>query len=142
MTDSSRLSALPLRRMIARAVALSAIVTLSVTAAAPHLHAMRHLKLLRSSPAADTALASSPDAIRLWMSEPVNAPVSKIALSTEAGAVITLGALTRGAAKGAPLVASIISPLPPGRYKVAWKAMSKDGHVVNGAFAFRVGTAH
>ncbi|MEQ1689932.1 MAG: copper resistance CopC family protein [Gemmatimonas sp.] len=142
MNDSSRLSAHSARRLIARAAALSAIVALSVTVAAPRVQAMRHLKLLRSSPVADTALASSPDAIRLWMSEPVNAPISKIALATDAGAVITLGRLTRGAAKDAPLVASIVAPLAHGRYKVTWKAMSKDGHVVNGSFAFRVGAAH
>jgi methionine-rich copper-binding protein CopC len=31
------------------------------------------------------------------------------------------------------------SPLTAGGYKVTWKAMSKDGHVVNGTIAFTVG---
>ncbi|MBL0169636.1 MAG: copper resistance protein CopC [Gemmatimonadaceae bacterium] len=123
-----------------RAVALMvALVTL--TAAPRPSQAMRHLKLARSSPAADTTLSASPDAIRLWMSEPTDAPVSKITLRTDAGTVMALGALTRGAAKDAPLVAPILKPLVAGGYKVTWKAMSKDGHVVNGTFAFHVALA-
>ena len=102
---------------------------------------MRHLKLVRSSPSADTVMAKSPDAIRLWLSEPADAPVSKIALTTAAGAKVVIGAVTRDAAKDAPLVAVIPASLPNGGYSVTWKAMSKDGHVVNGTFAFHVGAA-
>ncbi len=103
--------------------------------------ARRHLRLLRGSPAADTTLAASPDAIRLWLSEPTEAPGSKIALANAAGAAVTLQPISRDAAKDAPLVAKVAAPLPPGAYKVTWKAMSRDGHVVNGTYGFTVGAA-
>ena len=102
-------------------------------------HAMRHLRLVRSAPTADAVLPTSPDAIRLWLSEPAEAPVSKITVTTTAGAAVAVGPVTRDAAKDAPLVARITTPLAAGGYRVSWKAMSKDGHVVRGEFGFRVG---
>jgi methionine-rich copper-binding protein CopC len=99
----------------------------------------RHLKLVKSSPAADSVLATAPTAIRLWLSEPAELPATKIALTTAAGATVKLNAVTRAASKDAPLEATIATPLANGVYKVTWKAMSKDGHVVNGTFTFTVG---
>ncbi len=46
--------------------------------------------------------------------------------------------MTRAEAKDAPLSAAISKPLAAGAYKVTWKAMSKDGHVVNGTIDFKV----
>ena len=129
------------RRTILRAMLMLVVSALFAAGATRSAQAMRHLKLVRSSPAADTVLATSPDAIRLWMSEPTVAKVSKIRLTTATGVAIALGALTRDATKDAPLVATIPTPLNAGRYTVTWKAMSKDGHVVNGVFAFRVDVA-
>ena len=37
-----------------------------------------------------------------------------------------------------PVVAKFSAPLADGKYTVTWKAMSKDGHVVNGVSAFTV----
>jgi len=122
----------------------SVFTALAVTAmalAARPISALPHLKLLRSSPAADTVLISSPDAIRLYLSEPTQAPVSKITLATAAGAAVALSAVTRDSTKDAPLVAKLVKPIGNGAYKVTWKAMSKDGHVVDGTFNFRVNAA-
>jgi len=117
----------------------------AVSVAAPATHAsatpraaMRHLRLVRSFPAKDTSLTSSPDVIRVWLSEPTEKGVSKITLATSSGVAIPLEALTRDAAKDAPLVAKLSKPLSAGAYAVTWKTMSKDGHVVNGTFGFRV----
>ena len=117
---------------------------LAVTAmafAARPIAALPHLKLLRSSPAADSVLTSSPDAIRLYLSEPTQAPVSKITLATDAGAAVALAPVTRDSTKDAPLVAKLVKPIGNGAYKVTWKAMSKDGHVVDGTFNFHVKAA-
>ena len=112
-----------LRVTITAAVSALALGSMASSASAMHdvaMHdvAMRHLKLVRSSPAADSVMATSPDAIRLWLSEPAEAPVSKIALATDAGTAIAVGAVTRDAAKDAPLVAKITKPLSAGGYKV------------------------
>lgn len=98
----------------------------------------RHLRLVRSSPAADTVMTKSPEAISLWLSEPAELPMTKIALSTTGGADIVLAPLTRGKTKGAPVQATLVKPLAYGAYTVKWKAASKDGHVVDGTFAFHV----
>jgi hypothetical protein len=121
------------------------VAACTVTALAPssavHASARRHLKLVRSFPAADTTLATSPDAIRLWLSEPTELPATKIAVTTQAGAAVATSAITRAEGKDAPVVASMVKPVSAGRYTVTWKAMSKDGHVVNGTFRFTVGAA-
>ena len=62
--------------------------------------------------------------------------IGHVALVT---AAVMTAAPTRTADKGAPAVAMFTSPLTAGRYTVTWKAMSKDGHVVNGTIAFTVG---
>ena len=99
----------------------------------------RHLKLVKSSPTADTVLAKAPTVIRLWLSEPAELLATRIALKTAAGVAVKTSAVTRAVTKAAPLEAKIATPLANGAYSVTWKAMSKDGHVVNGTFAFTVG---
>ena len=102
--------------------------------------AMRHLRLVRSFPAADTVLARSPDTVRLWWSERPELPFTKIELRNAKGVAIKLRPAARPKdAKDASVAASIVTPLPPGTYNVSWRTMSKDGHVMKGSFAFRVG---
>jgi copper resistance protein C len=131
----------PFRRLASRLAVLGTVAAILLAGSARPSQAMRHLRLLRASPAADTVLSSSPDAIRLWLSEPTDAAVSKVSLATADGKAVAVGTLTRAAEKDAPLVAPIPSTLAAGGYAVTWKAMSKDGHVVNGTFSFRVRAA-
>ena len=127
--------------LVSRRAVVALFSVMAVGIAVRPISALPHLKLLRSSPGADTVLTASPDAIRLYLSEPTQAPVSKISLTTEAGAPVALAPLTRDTTKDAPLVAKLLKPIGHGAYKVTWKAMSKDGHVVDGTFNFRVGAA-
>jgi methionine-rich copper-binding protein CopC len=128
----------PFSRVFARrSVAVVSVVAALAAVSAPGA-AMRHLRLVKSFPSADTTLAKSPDAIQLWLSEPTELPAAKIALANDAGVAIPTATITRGAEKNAPLSAAITTPLAAGGYKVTWKAMSKDGHVVNGTIAFKV----
>ncbi len=130
------------RRTVLGLTALAVIAGLAaMTAVAPETQAMRHLRLVSSFPAKDTVLTTSPDAIRLWLSEPTQAPVSKVTLTTASGAAVALATLSREDTKDAPLVAHLTKPVSAGTYKVTWKAMSKDGHVVNGTFGFQVKAA-
>lgn len=126
------------RLVMVVALAAGTVATLAPSSAV-QAAVRRHLKLVRSFPAADTTLATSPDAIRLWLSEPAEVPATKIAVTTEAGAAVATSAITRADTKDAPLVATLVKPVSAGRYLVTWKAMSKDGHVVNGTFHFTVG---
>ncbi len=130
-----------LRSSLVRAASLLAVGLFIAAAAATPTQAMRHLRLVRSAPMADSMVATSPAAISLWMSEPTDAAISKISLASADGKAVPLGAITRAAAADAPLVAKVPSTLANGAYTVTWKAMSKDGHVVDGAFKFHVHTA-
>lgn len=97
-----------------------------------------HLKLKRSFPARDTVLTTSPDAVRLWLSEPAELPATKISVSTDTKAAVAVEKATRASGADAPIEAKFAKPLGAGHYTVTWKTMSKDGHVVNGTFGFTV----
>jgi methionine-rich copper-binding protein CopC len=125
---------------VRRATACAALVLASATAATGAL-AMRHLRLVRSFPAASAVLTTSPDAVRLWLSEPPELKLTKIALTDAKGGAVKLGPVTSDSAKGTGAVAKIATRLPNGAYNVSWRTMSKDGHVVKGTFAFKVGAA-
>ena len=97
-----------------------------------------HLKLKQSFPAKDTVLAKSPDAVRLWLTEKADLPATKITVTTDAKAPVPMAKPARGTEADAPIEARFTQPLAAGRYTVAWKTMSKDGHVVSGTFSFSV----
>ena len=122
-------------RPITAAVAI-AVTVATAPSLAPALSAARlpHLKLKRSFPAKDTVLTTSPDAIRLWLTEKADLPATRITLASAGGGSVTVdkSACTRREAVHEP------QPLAAGRYLVTWKTMSKDGHVVNGTFGFEV----
>lgn len=136
-------SALCRRLAVAALVVLPVAVPFLPMQAAP-MHAvplrvmpLPHLHLKRSSPAADTTLTSAPDAIRLWFTEAPDLAVTRITVTSGAKAIPTAKP-TRATAADAPVVASFVAPPSAGLYTVAWKTMSKDGHVVQGTFAFTV----
>ncbi|HYW33200.1 MAG TPA: copper resistance CopC family protein [Gemmatimonas sp.] len=99
---------------------------------------MRHLRLVRSFPSADTVLTRSPDAVRLWWSEAAELPFTKVELVGTTAGKIPLEKATRASAKGSPVVARVPKALPAGTYRVSWRTMSRDGHAIKGEFAFRV----
>ncbi len=126
-------SATARRAADARAAAVSVVPA--------HTEAVRHVRLVRSFPMADSILTTSPDAIRLWWSEPVELPMTKVELTDAAKRPIALGTIERASADDAPAMARIPKALPAGSYTVSWKTMSKDGHAMKGTFAFRVRAA-
>ncbi|MBL0940050.1 MAG: copper resistance protein CopC [Gemmatimonadaceae bacterium] len=101
-----------------------------------------HLRLKASFPGKDTTLTTSPDAVRLWLSEPADLPATKISVVDAKGAAVGVAKLTRGAKADDPVVGTFTTPPGDGKYTVTWKAMSKDGHVVDGVFAFSVHKGH
>jgi len=120
-------------RVLLPAMALAVVTPAMVPAAR-----LPHLKLKRSFPAKDTVLTSSPDAVRLWLTERSELPATKITVTTDAKAPVATEKVTRAAGADAPIEAKFSTPLAAGRYTVTWKTMSKDGHVVNGTFGFTV----
>lgn len=117
---------------------LPALVLAAVAPAMVSAARLPHLKLRAIFPGKDTTVVTSPDAVKLWLSEVADLPATKVAVTNAAGAAVPTAALTRGATKEEPVVAKFTSPLGDGKYTITWKAMSKDGHVVSGVSAFTV----
>ncbi len=123
-----------IRRGLAAAVLMSgALVALSAAPAAAHA------SLLTSIPAANSVLEVGPPAIVLTFDEDIEAPLSSIALFDGTGAKVEIGSPAAG--DQGSVVSATVPTLTDGIYAVVWRVTSADGHVVDGAFSFQVGTA-
>ena len=122
---------------VRRAAALAALL-LGVSA----LTAWRapfHLHLVKSAPAANASVAAAPDSIRLWFSQAPELKLTTVKVTGPGSATIALAPLAKG--DSALVVAAVKGRMAVGAYTVAWRTMSKDGHVVRGTFAFKVGAS-
>ena len=130
-------------RRLGVVVLMSAGLTAFVgTAAASSVVSARHTHLVKSEPAADDTLSTSPRAIRLWFSEQVELPVTTVKLEGAGGARVALGTLARpDTGQAAPVSATLNAPLAAGSYVVTWSTAAKDGHPASGTFSFVVKAA-
>jgi len=97
--------------------------------------ARAHSLLLESAPAADALLAAPPPEISLRFNNRIEKKLSTIRLLDARGGVRPLAMLADGPADR--LTAAVPS-LDPGAWRVEWRVLSTDGHVVSGRFSFRV----
>lgn len=108
-------------------------------ASAPLAHA--HAALESSTPAANGVLESAPSSIVLDFDDGIEASVASIELVDGNGDPVDVGAPVQGD-DDTVVTADVLDSgsLADGVYAVVWKVTSDDGHVVEGAFAFQVGT--
>lgn len=99
--------------------------------------AFAHAKLLASQPAANSVLDVAPAVMRLQFSDTVELAFSKVRLVDQAGVA---GAPLKIAGDGSNPKALIatLPPLKPGRHRVQWSTVTRDGHKVKGDIAFQV----
>lgn len=102
--------------------------------------ASAHTELVRSDPADGSVLASSPDQIRLYFSEPIEPEFFSLEVYSQSRVRVDRQDAGIPADDIAGLKVSL-PPLEPGTYTVVWRVLSIDSHVVRGVFAFSVGTA-
>jgi len=98
-----------------------------------------HAGLLTSTPAANSVLEESPPQIILDFDETVEGSLASIEMYDNNRTPIELGEPSAGADD--TVVVADVPGLPDGLYAVVWRVTSADGHVVDGAFSFQVGTA-
>jgi len=98
-----------------------------------------HLRLLSTSPAADTVVASSPDTIRLQFSEAPQMRGTSVRLTNAANDLVATTDAAADPEDAAELFIRPASPLAPGAYTVHWRVIAQDGHTQRGEFGFRVG---
>ena len=112
-------------------VLVAGAVLLAAATAAP-----AHSLLLESSPAAGADLARPPERVALRFNNRIEKRLCRVRLVDERGESRALVVAER---EGAPdALTAALPPLGPGAYRVEWRVLSTDGHVVNGRFAFRV----
>ncbi|MDO8391716.1 MAG: copper resistance protein CopC [Actinomycetota bacterium] len=124
-------------RTWALAAVMSAVLVAGVLAGSART-AFAHASLLSSTPVANSVLEEGPAEIVLQFSEPIEVGMASIRLFDGAGSRLDLGDPVEGADDAT--VRAAVPALGDDVYAVVWRITSVDGHVVDGAFSFQVGT--
>ncbi len=99
--------------------------------------ASAHAALIRSAPASDQIVKTSPTTVTLTFNEPVETALGAVRVFDGNAVRVDVGTTTRA---GANAVATRIdTSLARGTYTVSWRVASADGHPLEGAFVFHVG---
>ncbi|MDD1478683.1 copper resistance CopC family protein [Arthrobacter sp. H16F315] len=118
-----------------RLAAIAAILIPAATAASP---ALAHDSLSSTSPAADAVITHAPETVSLTLSEPPadskNLNLSTITVTDGAGKTVSDGNVT----VYGPTLSTKLSEGDTGTYKVLWRAVSSDGHPIEGNYTFTV----
>lgn len=122
-----------IRGLAATVLGLLALVAMPVASASAHA------ALETSTPAANSVLEKSPPQIVLDYDEDIEASLASIKVFDGDGKAVEVGAPAAGA--DASIVQATLPELADGLYAVTWRVSSADGHVVDGAFSFQIGTA-
>ena len=118
--------------------AIGVALFVAVLAAVPSGIASAHASLESSTPAANSVLETGPSSIVLDFDEDIEVGLASIKLYAGDGSAVELGAPAAGA--DATAVTASVPTLKNDIYAVIWKVTSADGHAVEGAFSFQVGT--
>jgi copper transport protein len=101
--------------------------------------ALAHAYLVRTAPASSVVLNAPPASVQLTYDEAVEPRFAVISVTAPAGTQETTGAVSRSPGNPDTLVVPLRPHLPSGWYEVYWRAISVDGHPVQGAYTFAVG---
>jgi len=104
--------------------------------------ASTHFQLDRSEPADEATLDAPPTEIRLWFTQVPQMEGARIALLDDAGERVALGEVKQGAEDRKMIHAPIEARITDGDYRIRWRAMAQDGHVVDGELTFSVSSTH
>ena len=117
--------------MTARWAILAGALVLAVAGSA-----RAHSLLLESAPGAGAVLAASPRELSLRFNNRIEKKLSTIRLRDEHGAARAVTVLV--ADGPVDWLKGTVDALPAGAWRVEWRVLSTDGHVVSGSFSFRV----
>jgi copper resistance protein C len=110
-------------------------ILLALVLAAPP--AFAHAGLERASPGVGSTVHAAPAEVTLRFSERIEPAFSTLQVTGPGGERVDAGDLRVDERERTVLRASL-KALPPGVYKVIWRAVSVDTHVTNGDFKFTV----
>jgi copper transport protein len=101
--------------------------------------ASAHAYLIKTVPAASGILNAPPPNVQLTFDEAVEPRFAIISVTDAAGRQETTAPPRRSPANPNTLVVPLRPHLPEGWYLIYWRAISVDGHPVQGAFTYAVG---
>jgi copper transport protein len=114
------------------------LLALVVSAALPS-GASAHAYLVSTSPVASGVLESPPRTVSLTFDEAVEPRFAVISVTNVHGTELTTAPVSRAPTNPDTLVVPIRRGLPEGWYLIYWRAISVDGHPVQGAFTYAIG---
>src|SRR5207302_10175149 len=121
-------------RRVRNVVVLAALAALALPEAAS-----AHAYLIKTAPAASGILDTPPPDVSLTYDEAVEPRFAIIPVTNAAGQQETTGPARRSPANPDTLLVPLRSGLPEGWYLIYWRAISVDGHPVQGAFTYAIG---
>ncbi|MBV9917046.1 MAG: copper resistance protein CopC [Solirubrobacterales bacterium] len=126
------------RRTRAARLALGASAMLALALLVPAA-ASAHAYLVHTTPAASGVLDSAPRQVALTYDEAVEPRFAIVSVTDPSGTQRAIGGPHRSPANPDTLIVPVDAHLQEGWYLVYWRAISVDGHPVQGAFTFAVG---
>lgn len=90
-----------------------------------------------SDPKVGATLNSSPSLVRIWFDSDLEPAFSKITVRNADDKAVDKGD-SRVDAADPKLLQVNLPTLPPGKYRVIWSVVARDGHRTNGDFTFKV----
>lgn len=100
---------------------------------------LAHAKLVSSSPSAGESLQVAPSSVSLQFSVKVQSSMSSIAVKDASKGAVAVGAINES--DQGKLISVPLPQLASGIYRVEWRALSADDHMIEGSFEFSVGAA-
>jgi copper resistance protein C len=98
---------------------------------------LAHASLIKSVPARRAQIFKSPPQIQLWFSERLEARFSSLRVINSSGKRVDLGNVE--VSTDDPKRISVgVNPLAPGQYKIRFRVLSVDGHVVEDEVPFTI----
>jgi copper transport protein len=119
-------------------IILALAVAVAVGSALPSA-ASAHAYLIKTVPAASGVLDAPPPNVQLTFDEAVEPRFAIVSVTDASGRQQTTGPVHRSPANPDTLVVPLRAHLPEGWYLIYWRAISVDGHPVQGAFTYAVG---
>jgi hypothetical protein len=110
---------------------LVAMLALPLAATSANAHAF----LDHADPRVGSTVPTAPRQLTLTFTQELEPAFSSAEVRDSSGARVDQG---RAQISGTTMRVGV-KPLPPGTYKVLWKALSVDTHTTEGSFSFRVG---
>jgi copper resistance protein C len=108
-----------------------------MTVVAPAGPAHAHAFPDHSDPRVGSTIDRSPSQVRIWFDGEIEPPFSTARVESDDQRRVDQGDARVNPSDGRLLEVSV-PPLAPGRYRVYWSVIARDGHRTEGDFRFRV----